>query len=102
MVVFQLTSYCYSDTKAKEPQEDRQTLMIYIRTLFSFVFVFVGIFFLAGLFLMPHLPPVPDHPVSAFEAEFWKDNWIGYLLGAVIGGFSARSTLKKNSKKTAS
>ena len=73
--------------------------MKYISAFVSFAFVFVGVFFLAGWFLMPHLPPVPVQPVSAFEAEFWKDNWIGYLLGAVLGGLSARSVLKKAAKK---
>ncbi len=73
--------------------------MKYISAFISFVFVFTGVFFLAGWFLMPHLPPVPDHPVSAFESEFWKDNWIGYVLGAVFGGLSARSVLKKAAKK---
>jgi drug/metabolite transporter (DMT)-like permease len=69
--------------------------MKYFSASISFLFVFAGIFFIAGWFLMPHLPPVPDHPVSAFEAEYWKDNWIGYLLGAVFGLLSARSVLKK-------
>jgi hypothetical protein len=69
--------------------------MKYISAFISFAFVFAGVFFIAGLFLMPHLPPVPDHPVSVFESEYWKDNWSGYLLGAVFGGLSARSVLKK-------
>jgi hypothetical protein len=72
--------------------------MKYFSAFVSFAFVFAGVFFLAGWFLMPHLPPVPDHPVSAFEAGFWKDNWIGYLLGAVLGGLSVRSILKKEKK----
>jgi hypothetical protein len=69
--------------------------MKYISASISFLFVFAGVFFLAGWFLMPHLPPVPDHPISAFEADYWKNNWVGYLLGAVLGFFSARSLLKK-------
>ena len=73
--------------------------MKYISAFVSFAFVFAGVFFLAGWFLMPHLPPVPDHPVSIFEGEYWKNNWIGYLLGAVLGGLSARSVLKKAAKK---
>jgi hypothetical protein len=72
--------------------------MKYFSAFTSFAFVFAGVFFLAGWFLMPHLPPVPDHPVSAFEAEYWRDNWIGYLLGAILGGLSARSVLKKTAK----
>ena len=74
-------------------------LMKYISALISFAFVFVGVFFLAGWFLMPHLPPVPDHPVSAFEGEYWQDNWIGYLLGAVLGALSAWSVLRKGTKR---
>ena len=70
--------------------------MKYASALISFVFVFVAVFFLAGWFLMPHLPPVPDHPISVFEADYWKDNWIGYLLGVVAGGFSARAWLKES------
>jgi hypothetical protein len=73
--------------------------MKYISAFISFAFVFAGVFFLAGLFLMPHLPPVPDHPIYVFEGEYWEDNWIGYLLGTVLGGFSARSILKKAAKK---
>jgi len=73
--------------------------MKYISAFIWFLFVFAGVFFLAGWFLMPHLPPVPDHPVSFVEAEYWKDNWIGYLLGAVLGGLSARSVLQKGAKK---
>ena len=74
--------------------------MKYISAFISFAFVFAGVFFIAGLFLMPHLPPVPDHPVSAFEAEFWRDNWIGYLLGTILGALSARSVLKSAARKS--
>ena len=73
--------------------------MKYISAFISFAFVFAGVFFLAGWFLRPHLPPVPDHPVSVFEAEYWKDNWIGYLLGTVFGSLSAYSIFKKAAKK---
>ncbi|MEW6249258.1 MAG: hypothetical protein AB1716_01310 [Planctomycetota bacterium] len=73
--------------------------MKYVSASISFAFVFAGVFVLAGLFLMPHLPPVPERPVSAFEGEFWIDNWAGYVLGAVLGGLSARSVLKKAATK---
>ncbi|HUW84443.1 MAG TPA: hypothetical protein VMZ31_16785 [Phycisphaerae bacterium] len=66
-----------------------------VSAVISFLFVFVAVFFLAGWFLMPHLPPVPDRPISVFEGEYWADNWIGALLGLVLGGLSARSVLKK-------
>jgi hypothetical protein len=69
--------------------------MKYVSASISFLFVFAGVFFLAGWFLMPHLPPVPDHPVSFVEGEYWRDNWIGYLLGAVFGILSARSVIRK-------
>jgi len=64
----------------------------------SFVVVFVLVFFLAGWFLMPHLPPTPATPVSVFEARYWIDNWAGALLGALLGGLSAWSTLRRPSK----
>ncbi len=74
-------------------------IMKYISAFVSFAFVFLGVFFLAGWFLMPHLPPVPNHPVTVFEGEYWQSNWIGCLLGLVLGGLSARSVLKKAAKK---
>ena len=73
--------------------------MKYFSAFISFAFVFAGVFFVAGLFLMPHLPPVPTRPVTVFEVDYWKDNWIGYLLGAILGALSARSVLKKEAKK---
>jgi hypothetical protein len=60
----------------------------------SFVLVFIGVFVLAGLFLMPYLPPVPTRPVSAFEMEFWTTNWIGVVLGLPIAALSARHALR--------
>jgi hypothetical protein len=72
--------------------------MKYISAFIAFSFVFAPVFILAGWFLMPYLPPVPDHPVTVFEADYWKDNWIGYLLGAVLGFLSARSRLKSTAK----
>jgi hypothetical protein len=73
--------------------------MKYVSASISFLFVSIGVFFIAGWFLMPHLPPVPDHPMSAFEGEYWKNNWIGYLLGPIFGFLSARSVIKKASRK---
>ncbi|MGD0541885.1 MAG: hypothetical protein ABSB33_10240 [Tepidisphaeraceae bacterium] len=64
--------------------------MVYARAAISFLVVFA----FGGWFLMPHLPPVPDHPVSALEAEYWKTNWAGAMLGVIFGGLSARSILK--------
>lgn len=69
--------------------------MRYATAIIAFLFMFVLGFFLGGWLLMPHLPPVPDHPVSAFEAEFWTTNWAGALLGLLLGTLSARSTLKR-------
>jgi len=73
--------------------------MRYVSASVSFLLVFVGVFFLAGWFLMPHLPPVPDRPVSVFEGRYWIDNWIGVVLGVPIGLLSARSVLKKAGTK---
>ena len=47
------------------------------------IVLFLFVFFLSGWFLMPHLPPVPDRPITVFEAEYWIDNWAGGLLGVV-------------------
>ena len=45
-----------------------------------FIVMFVLGFVLGGWVLMPHLPPVPDRPVSMFEGAYWVDNWAGALL----------------------
>jgi hypothetical protein len=66
-----------------------------IRAIVSFLVVFVFTFFLAGWFLMPYLPPVPNHPVTVFELEYWTTNWIGVLLGILLGLLSARWAVKK-------
>jgi uncharacterized protein (DUF2062 family) len=66
-----------------------------VKAIISFIVVFVFAFILGGWFLMPHLPPVPAHPVTVFEAEYWTTNWAGALLGIVLGGLSARSVLRK-------
>lgn len=69
--------------------------MKYVSACISFIVVFVFVFFLGGWFLMPHLPPTPDHPVTVFEIEYWTTNWAGAALGIILGGLSARSILKK-------
>ena len=73
--------------------------MKWVSASISFIVVFVLSFILGGYFLMPHLPPVPDRPISVFETEYWMDNWAGALLGLVLGGLSARSVLKKADRK---
>ena len=70
-----------------------------IKAVVSFLVVFIFAFVLGGWFLMPHLPPAPDHPVTVFDAEYWTTNWAGALLGIVLGLLSARSTLKKDRSK---
>lgn len=65
----------------------------------SFVVVFLVGFVLGGWFLMPHLPPTPDRPVTVFEADYWTTNWAGALLGLVLGALSARSTLKSKPRQ---
>jgi hypothetical protein len=67
----------------------------------SFIVVFVIAFVLGGWFLMPYLPPTPDHPITVFEAEYWTTNWAGALLGLVLGALPARSALKKRRTKAA-
>ena len=65
--------------------------MKYLSAFISFIFVFAAVFFIASWFLMP--------PAHIFELEYWKDHWIGFLLGAVFGGLSACSVLRKERKK---
>ena len=69
-----------------------------VKAIVSFIVVFVFAFILGGILLRSHLPPVPDHLVTVFEAEYWTTNWAGALLGLILGGLSARSILKKRSK----
>jgi hypothetical protein len=69
--------------------------MKYVSALISFAFVFAAVFLMAGLFLMPFLPPIPDRPISALEEEYWLQNWAGLVLGLLLGTMSARSVLKK-------
>jgi hypothetical protein len=64
------------------------------KAVISFIVVFVLSFALGGYFLMPHLPPRLDHPVTVFDAEYWTTNWAGALLGILLGGLSARSVLR--------
>ena len=45
---------------------------------------------------MPHLPPIPDRPISVYELEYWTDNWAAALLGLILAGLSARLVIKKN------
>lgn len=73
--------------------------MKYLSAGISFIFVFIFTFVLGGWFLMPYLPPVPDHPVTVFDAEYWMTNWAGALLGIIFGCLSARSVLKRNVNK---
>ncbi|MCL2647931.1 MAG: hypothetical protein FWD61_13105 [Phycisphaerales bacterium] len=73
--------------------------MTWIKATVSFVVVFILSFVLGGCFLMPHLPPVPDRPVTVFEMEYWLTNWAGALLGAVLGGLSAWQIMRSDRKK---
>ena len=71
---------------------------MWAKAVISFVVVFLFSFILGGWFLMPHLPPVPDHPVSALKLEYWTTNWAGALLGILLGTLSARSVVRKAKK----
>lgn len=66
-----------------------------LRPAMSFVFVFIFGFFLSGWFLMPHLPPFPDHAVTVMEFEYWETNWAGFVVGSALGGLSAWSIIRK-------
>lgn len=72
---------------------------MWVKAIVSFLFVFLFAFVLGGWFLMPHLPPVPDHPVTTLDAEYWTTNWAGAVLGLVLGGLSAWSVLRKSRKE---
>ena len=74
--------------------------MRYILAFISFAFVFAGVFFLTGWFLRPHLPPVADQAFSVVEARYWETNWVGWLLGITLGGFSALLVLSKAAEKS--
>lgn len=72
---------------------------MWVGAIGSFLFVFPFAFVLGGWFLMPYLPPVPDHPVTVFEIEYWSTNWAGAVLGIVLGGLSAWSVVRSERKK---
>lgn len=72
--------------------------MRYVSAGALFVLVFALSFVLGGWFLMPHLPPVPDHPVTVFESEYWTDNWAGAILGIVLGALAVWHTLRRHQR----
>ena len=74
---------------------------MWVRAGVSFVVVFLFAFVLGGWFLMPHLAPVPDHPITVFEMDYWTINWAGAVLGLVLGTLSAWSVLRKARKTQA-
>jgi hypothetical protein len=92
-VAFQLVGS--SADKAPDIKYDASREVRMVKATVSFIVVFVIAFVLGGWFLMPHLPPTPDHPVGVLEAEYWTTNWAGALLGIILGGLSARSAIKK-------
>jgi len=73
--------------------------MPFISAAVSFLFVGAGVFLLAGLFILPHVPPYPCPPVSCLEGRYWYDNWPGYVLGLGLGVFVAWRTLKYHERK---
>jgi len=70
--------------------------MKWISAGISFIIVFVIVFILGIWFLMPHLTPIPERPISLYELDYPTDNWAGALLGLILAGLSARSIIKKN------
>ena len=69
-----------------------------MRAIVSFVVVFIFAFVLGGWYLMPYLPPTPDHPLHALELEYWKTNWAGVVLGLILGSLSAWSVVRSDRK----
>jgi membrane associated rhomboid family serine protease len=67
--------------------------------LASFVVVFFIVFVLGGLFLSPHLPPIPERPVTVFEVQYWRGNWAGAVLGLFLGWLSDRSARRKRRRE---
>jgi len=51
--------------------------MKWLSVAISFIIVFVIVFILGGWFLMPHLPPIPDRPISVYELDYPTVNWAG-------------------------
>ncbi|MBI9018713.1 MAG: hypothetical protein JEZ07_15775 [Phycisphaerae bacterium] len=69
--------------------------MKYTTVVLSFIVVFILVFVLGGLFLMPHILSTPDRTITALENEFWTRNWAGAVLGLILGGLSTWSAMKK-------
>jgi uncharacterized protein (DUF2062 family) len=70
----------------------------FVLATMSFLLVFGSCFIVGGWFLMPYLPPTPDHPISAFEVQYWTTNWAGAVLGLILGAVVARSQLKNGQR----
>ena len=66
-----------------------------VSALLSFVVVFVCVFILSDMFLMPHLPAMPEVQVGSVATS----NWVGIVLGAFLGWLSAKSILRTKKKK---
>lgn len=75
--------------------EKAECMIAILKALSSFVIVFILSFVLAGWFLMPYLPPVPTTPVSVFELDYWITNWVGALIGIILGTLSAVAIMRR-------
>ena len=88
----------WSSKKVGTAHVDKLHGCVMAKAVVSFIVVFVLGFVLGGLFLMPYLPPKPARLVSALEADYWTTNWAGALVGLILGGLSARSVLRQQTR----
>ncbi len=63
--------------------------MRYIVGLVTFVVVFGLVFFISGWYLLQFLPWVAKTDVNVTDTQYWKNNWIGCVLGAALGALCA-------------
>ena len=70
-----------------------RSLSIYFVALAGSLLVFVGVFFLWGTFVNPHLPEVFQTYIEV--AGFGTNNWLGAVLGLAAAVSSFLATLKR-------
>jgi ABC-type branched-subunit amino acid transport system permease subunit len=62
--------------------------------ILAFAIVFVGVFYVIGTYVMPHLPPINEIPQKVGQPEFWTSNWAAVLAGLVVGVIAAFPIMK--------